>query len=159
VVAGACLLAVRCARRSTSRPACVHHLPPNLTCSYICVPSEPNSLTCPAGPSDCEVMPCLRLSWYPPYRGKINPPLSEISDEKATAFLGSLDHLLGQDLSPSSHRSGHGGCNHCRQPLRLFAALDFHQMDWHGHYQPSPSGVANRAQVQQRLSAARDVPE
>jgi len=59
------------------------------------VPSEPNSLMCPAGPSDCEVMPCLRLSWYPPYRGKINPPLSEISDEKATAFLGSLDDLPG----------------------------------------------------------------
>ncbi len=30
------------ARRSTTQPACVHHLPPNLTCNYICVHSCPH---------------------------------------------------------------------------------------------------------------------
>jgi hypothetical protein len=29
------------------------------------------SLTCPVSPSDCGTMPCLRLSWYPLFRGKI----------------------------------------------------------------------------------------
>ena len=28
--------------------------------------------TCPVGLSDCGTMPCLRLSWYPLYRGKIS---------------------------------------------------------------------------------------
>jgi hypothetical protein len=37
VVADACLLAVLWARGLAARPACVHHLPSNLTCNYICV--------------------------------------------------------------------------------------------------------------------------
>jgi hypothetical protein len=60
------------ARSSTTQPACVHHPPPNLTCSYICVPFAVPSCPHVSGRS-------LRLwnhavpslSWYPLCRGKI----------------------------------------------------------------------------------------